>query len=411
VNAPRRWAVISGAGAVSALGKGLSALHAGLIAGAGGATALSSPTPDLAVAAQVPVVFANATWLRAVCGPNLRLPADGGVFRDRKVAFAVAAAFEAWRSARCDDRELDAWLVMGLGLEHVALEERNRVAAELLPGHTDAVSQSPARLHTLVDLAAVTVRECLGLRGFTVLRSGAGVSGADAVAHAAALVERGQTDLVICGGADAMLHPTGLATAARLGGFSPAATRSACRPFDRRRDGRVLGEGAAMFVVELEQRALARGAVPLARVSGSAASLAIDAAALVPRALAHAGRSLAEVGLVVTHGEGSPAGDRVEANGILRVLGGAAAKVPMTSYKGAIGHTMGAAGALEVAAALDVFAHDRIAPIENLGEPESELGLDLIQHVPRHARVDVIAILARGIGSRSTALVLERADS
>src|SRR6185295_15308292 len=130
-------------------------------------------------------------------------------------------------------------------------------------------------------------------------------AGALAIADAAARIARGQADLAVCGGADSMVNPLGLGGMARLGAPSPRAAADACRPFDRRRDGLVIGEGAAVFVVEDETRALARGARPLARIlgwgstqdayrataprpDGSAARAAVERAlaraALVPRA-------------------------------------------------------------------------------------------------------------------------------
>lgn len=424
-----RRAVITGVGAVSAFGVGVDALWTGLAAGrsaVGPIRSFDARTFPVQVAGEVPVIEPDADWVIEHAGhPQIDAVADGlegiGGLRDRKVAFALAAAAEAWRHAGLDV-VADAHVVLGLGLEHASLED---LVAVFDPAtrHVDWAREPAAPLPELrfrqpLDLAARAIAELLGARGPVVANVSACAAGALAIAQAAARVERG-VDVVITGAADSMVNPLGVAGMARLGAPSPRAALDACRPFDRHRDGLVIGEGAAVFVVEDEAHARARGARPLARVLGWGATqdgfrLTAPrpegelAARAMTAALTRAGLPATAIGYVNAHGTGTPLNDPAECRALHRALGAHADRVAVSSQKGAFGHLMAAAGAIELAAALLAFERDLLPGTAHLTERDPDCDVDVIGPAPRPARIDVLLSSSFGFGGQNAALCLGR---
>jgi 3-oxoacyl-[acyl-carrier-protein] synthase II len=417
-------AVITGVGAVSAFGVGVDALWSGLAAGASGISRIRSfdaSTFPTRVAGEVPVARADAAWL----GPALDDAAyaqelgAAGALRDRKVGFGLLAAAEAWRMAGCGEAERSASLVIALGLEQAFLEdlvpifERGPVRsiawerADRAPG---------VRFRAPVDLTARSIHAWLDLRGQTVVNASACAAGTLAVAHAASLIERGAAEIVLCGGADSMVNPLGLGGMCRLGAPSPRDELDACRPFDRRRDGLVIGEGAAMFVVEAAERAAARGARPLATILGWGSTQdgyrataprpdGVAARTAMERAIRRSRLVPAAIGYVNAHGTGTPLNDPAECIALHGAgMGGAA----VSSIKGAVGHLMAAAGAIELAASLLAFERDRLPGTANLVERDPECNVDVIGPQPRAARVDALLSNSFGFGGQNASLVLGR---
>lgn len=419
--------VITGAGVVSGFGVGaepfLDAIAAGRSA-VGPIRLFDARTFPTRVAAEAPVVHAGSAWLCSL-GVSEALAFGWereGRLRDRKVAFAVLAAAEAWRSAGCDTSDArDAGLSLALGLEHGFLDD----FAAILRG--DALDWSadpgallpPVRFRSTVDLAARAVEELLDLRGVTTVHASACAAGGLAVAHAAALVQRGDADIVLCGGADSMVNPLGIGGMSRIGAPSPRSEPDACRPFDCRRDGLVIGEGAALFVVEAEARALARGARPLARVlgwgstqdayrltaprpDGSAARRAME------RALARARLAPSAVNYVNAHGTGTWLNNPAEVRAIRGALGAHAERVPVSSIKGAVGHLMAASGAIEIAACLLPFQRGLLPPTAHHRERDPECDLDIVGEVARQAVTNVALSNSFGFGGQNVSVLLGR---
>jgi len=425
-------AVITGVGAVSGFGIGVARLWAGLARGdcaVGPIRSFDASSFPTRVAAEVPLLRIAAATVAEELGPGARetwLPRlarweRAGVLRDRKVAFALLAADEAWRTAGCGPDERGAWLCLASGLEHGFLED----VARLFDGrHMDWSAEDRAGLHEVrfrspVDLPAACVAEALDLRGRRVVHVSACAAGALAVAHAASLVERGAASIVLCGGVDSLVNPLALGGMTRIGAPSPRNERDACRPFDRRRDGLVIGEGAAVLVVEAEERAVARGARPLARVLGWGSTQDAHrptaplpdgraAARAMTRALARAGVAPGDVGYVNAHGTGTPLNDPAEARAIRAALGGHADSVPTSSIKGAVGHLMVASGAIEIAASLLCFERDLLPGTAHHREPDPECDIEIIGEAPRPARVDVVLSNSFGFGGQNAAVLLGR---
>ena len=429
---PRPRAVITGAGAVCAFGAGLRALHDGLAEGraaVGPIRSFDASSFPTRVAGESPVAFGDAPSLAAA------LAADGraeelatrweaaGLLRDRKVGFGLVAAAEAWLAAGCGEAERGATLSIALGLEQGFLQD---FAPLYATGRLDwsaepAADLPPTRFRSQVDTCARLLRELFGLRGPTVVHASACAAGGLAVAHAAALIERGEADIVLCGGADSMVNPLGVGGMTRLGAPSPRAEADACRPFDRRRDGLAIGEGAAIFVVEAEDRARARGARPIARVAGWGSTQdayrataprpdGSKAAEAMRRALARAGRAPEEIGYVNAHGTGTPLNDPAEGRAIRAALGAHGSNVPVSSIKGAVGHLMAASGALELAASLLPFARGVLPGTAHHRELDPDCGeLNVIGEAPRLASVEALISSSFGFGGQNVAVLLEAA--
>jgi len=413
-------AVITGVGVVSAFGIGARALFDGLAAGASGISRIRSfdaTTFPTHVAGEVPIPRVEERWLADACdGAEVVAPlAASTALRDRKIAWGLVAAREAWRQASCGDAERAATLVLALGLEQALLED----LAPIFGDGTIAWERdrgTGVRFRSPVDLTARAVHALLDLRGPLVVNASACAAGALAVAQAASLVERGAADIVVCGGADSMINPLGLGGMCRLGAPSPRDELDACRPFDRRRDGLVIGEGAAVFVVEREDRARARGVRPLAailgwgstqdgyratapRPDGAAARVAME------KAIARSELPPSAIGYINAHGTGTPLNDPAECLAIRAAVGDHAA---VSSIKGAVGHLMAAAGAIELAASLLAFERDLLPGTANHRERDPECDVDVIGETPRAARVDAVLSSSFGFGGQNACVVLGR---
>jgi 3-oxoacyl-(acyl-carrier-protein) synthase len=420
---PRR-AVITGVGAVSPFGVGFGALLDGLIEGRRGIKPIScfDASPLAArVAGQVPVDAIDDAWLVANLSaewlPVARRWLAMRAMRDRKIGFAMVAAAEAIAHAGIDD-VARVPLALACGLERGLVED---LAPVLGPNGVDWSAEArrgePAvRNRAPVDLAARAVVEMLGLGGAVTVHASACAAGAIAVAHGAALIQRG-ADVVMCGAADTMLDPIAVGAMITLGTTSPRRDDlDACRPFDRRRDGLVLGEGAAIFVLESEAHADARGARPLATILGWGASQdgyrpsAPDpdgtvAARAMARAIELAG-ALPEY--VNAHGTGTPLNDVAEIRALRRALGAHAERVTVSSMKGAVGHLMTAAGAIEIAGSLLAFEHDVLPATANHRDRDPDCNLDIVGETPRPARVATVMSNSFGFGGQNAAVVLGR---
>ncbi len=236
-------------------------------------------------------------------------------------------------------------------------------------------------------------------------------SGANAIVVAASWLLAGEVDAVLAGGSDGLCRLT-------FTGFNALAALDPepCRPFDRRRRGTSLGEGAGFVVLERAEVAQARGAKPIAELAGWAAGSEAHhitnpapdgavVASLVATALDRAGLSPADVDYVNAHGTGTPLNDASEAAGLRQALGDEVRRVPVSSCKGQIGHTLGGAGAIEAAVTALVIARGTLVPTAGLDDPDPELGLVHVPHVGREAgRVRAALSSAFGFGGMDTVL-------
>jgi 3-oxoacyl-[acyl-carrier-protein] synthase II len=221
---------------------------------------------------------------------------------------------------------------------------------------------------------------------------------------------------MLAGGADAFSRIT-YTGFSRLGAIAP----EVCQPFDRNRKGMIPGEGAGMVVLEPLDRARARGARIYAEVAGYGLSCDAHhmtaahpegrgAARAMQRALAESGLGPEDVSYISAHGTGTPTNDRLESLAVKRVFGDAARRVPISSIKSMLGHTMGAASAIETAVCALAIFFDRIPPTMNLVEPDPECDLDCVPNVARELTVKVAMNNAYAFGGNNASVILRKLE-
>ncbi|HXO18908.1 MAG TPA: beta-ketoacyl-[acyl-carrier-protein] synthase family protein [Thermoanaerobaculia bacterium] len=263
---------------------------------------------------------------------------------------------------------------------------------------------------------AANVAAELGFEGSATMIPAACAAGNYAIAHAVDLLSAGRADLMLAGGADAFSRIT-YTGFARLGAIAPVT----CQPFDRNRKGMIPGEGAGMVVLEPLARALARGARIYAEVAGYGLSCdahhmtaahpeGAGAARAMERALEVSGLNADEVSYISAHGTGTPTNDRLETIAVKRVFGDAARRVPISSVKSMLGHTMGAASAIEAAVCALAVHCDRIPGTMNLEEPDPECDLDYVPNAARELPVRVAMNNAYAFGGNNASLILRKCE-
>lgn len=398
-NGPR--IVVTGAGVVSPVGNTVEACWNNLVAGVSGAG---------------PITRFDVTNFETKFACEVKEFSFEGVLdrkeakrMDRFVQFAVVASAEALRNAGIDlertDRERVGVLIgSGIGgmetfeTQHTALMEKG-------PGRV-----SPFFIPMMIsDMAAGQVSIQFGLKGPNFGTVSACASGAHAIGEALRLLRAGDADVILAGGAEATITPMAVAgfNSARALSLRNDDPRRASRPFDKDRDGFVIGEGAGLVVLETEEHARRRGATILCELAGYGATgdayhmtaPCVDgdgAARAMKRALKDAGMALDEPAYVNAHGTATPAGDPIEVTALKTVFGEHARRLMVGSTKSMTGHLLGAAGGLEAVVTALVIARGVVPPTINLDTPDEACDLDF---VPNQARtLDVRAALTNSFG-------------
>jgi 3-oxoacyl-[acyl-carrier-protein] synthase II len=300
---------------------------------------------------------------------------------------------------------------------------------DLLPAYEtvierDSWSRVPPHLHVMFphNLAAFSIQQRFGLGGPSSTVVTACATGSQAVGDGFHRIKHGHAPLMLAGAVESTHHPLFLAGFAAMRALvtdSNDDPDKASRPFDATRAGFVLGEGAAMFVLEELEHAQQRGATILAEISGYATTNdayhpiaphpeGAGAARAIRAALADAGLSPDDVDHVNAHAASTQSGDKSEANAIHQVFGERSSAIPVTSIKGAIGHCMAAAGALEVMSAVRTLTDYHIPPTRNYRNPDPEINLDVVGGAGRSADVNVISKHSFGLGGQNACLIIQR---
>jgi 3-oxoacyl-[acyl-carrier-protein] synthase II len=415
---------ITGIGVVSPFGIGRECYWSGLCAGRSGVRAITDFDASMfacAVAAPVPLLTpADIPSLNGNGNGHLADKADPRRY-SRTSLVAVIAAIEAWKDAGLRRAEAGAGVLIGSGAGGIDVAERQyreffndgwrRVGPYAIPV-------------SIVGMVSSEISIALELHGISHVLSTGCTSSTDAIGYAAALIRSGEADVLLSGGADACVTPGMIFGFSKMKAVSTHYNQTpglASRPFDRGRDGFVLGEGAWMIVLEREDRARGRGARIYATVDGYASTCdAYHRVQMDPdgeqiiRAMAGAieksGRAIEEIGYVNFHGTSTQLNDAVEARCVRRLFGRHTDSLPGSSTKSMIGHPKGASGAAGVVASALALARGFLPPTINQIELDPECDLDVIPNEGREAQPAFALCNCLGFGSKNSAIVLGRRD-
>ncbi len=409
----RRRVVVTGMGMVTALGNDVASTWEGLVAGRSGIRTIESFDPSR-------VTSKVAAEVRDF-DPSGLLDRKDVRRTDRYIQFGLVAAREALDQAGLPERfEGDlaerTGVILGTGLGGIGT---------LIEGFTTNALRGPGRISPFLipmgipNIGSGQLAIQFGMTGPNFTTVSACATGGHALGEASEIIRRADADVMVAGGAEAGIYE------AIVGGFAAMralSTRNddpsaASRPFDAGRDGFVVGEGAGVLVLEALDHAEARGATILAELVGYGATAdashitlpapgGIGAVRAAHRALEKAGLNASDVDHVNAHATSTPEGDKSELQAIQTILGDAVAQVPITANKSMLGHTLGAAGAIEAIVTILTIRNGCVPPTINLVDPDpGAAGLDLTPNVAAAHQVRIALSNSFGFGGQNTALI------
>lgn len=410
----RQRVVVTGVGAVTPLGLDLPTTWQGLVEGRSGVTHITAWDVS-----QYPTQI--AAFVKGF-DPSQHLNPREARRLSPFILFALTAAREAVDRAKLVLSRTDPTRVgveIGSSMGGSALVEEQRLVLDARGVRQINPTLIPAILpNTVACLVAIE----LGIKGPVNTVSGACATGVISLGEAMRKLMWGDADVMIAGGAEAVISPLSVAGFARLGATTVKndTPERACAPFDLNRDGTVIGEGAAVMVLETLPHAQRRDAPILAEVLGYALTCDAhhvvapdpsgDGAARAMRgALADAAIAPDELDWIVAHGTATKMNDAIETRAIKMALGESVAyRVPVSSNKGAVGHMIGAAGAISTVAAVQAIQTGTLAPTINYTTPDPECDLDYVPNRARQANVNTVLVNCFGFGGQNGCLVLRR---
>ncbi len=405
--------VVTGIGAMTPLGLDMPTTWAGLIAGKSGIgyiTLFDASTFETRIAGEVkgfdPTNYMDRKEARRM---------------DRFAQLAVAAGKQAVEVANLQidvSNQNDVGVIIGSGIGGLTtLYEQIKV---MLEKGKDRVSPFLGPM-MIADMASAQVSIALKARGANFSTTSACSSGSDAVGVAYELIRRGDAAVMIAGGSDALVNPIGVATfnASRAISTSNDPPGLASRPFDAKRDGFVISEGAACLILENLNFALKRGAKILAEIIGYGISgdayhvtqpseNGEGAARAMQMALRKAGLTPTGIDYINAHGTSTPLNDKTETIAIKTAFGDYAYRVPISSTKSMLGHLIGGAGAIEAAISVLVILEGIIPPTINLTHPDPECDLDYVPNTARQVKVNTVMSNAFGFGGHNSVLIFRK---
>lgn len=405
-----RRVVVTGLGVVTSLGHDVESFWTSLVAGKCGVRRISLFDPsDFASQIGAEVRDWDATQ---------HMDPKEARRNDRYTHFGFVAAKQAFADSGVDMTKEDGdrvGVMIGSGIGGMyTFETQLKVLAERGPRKV-----SPFTIPSLIgNMCSGLVAIEYGARGPNFGVVSACATGTHALGEAAHAIRRGDADVMIAGGSEAAITPFAYASFCAMKAMSTRndAPEKASRPFDRNRDGFIMGEGAGVVVLESLEHARARGARIYCELAGYAATC--DAfhitqpdpegkglSMAMKRALASAGTAPAEVDYINAHGTSTPYNDKFETLAIKKVFGDHARKVAISSTKSMTGHLLGAAGGIESVISIKTLQTQTIAPTINLEEPDPECDLDYVPNVARGAKVRTVLSNNLGFGGQNAAVV------
>jgi 3-oxoacyl-[acyl-carrier-protein] synthase II len=416
-----RRVVVTGLGAVTPLAAGVETTWERLLEGKSGLkkiTRFENPDIQVKVAGEVPYGSGEGDF-----NPDNFIEPKDQKRIDRFIHFGIAAATEAVQDA---------------GLENLSDEEKERTGVIIgsgiggLPNIEETAyllkEKGPKRISPffipscLINLASGQVSIKYGFKGPNHSVVTACATGTHAIGDATRIIKYGDADIMIAGGAEATICQLGIAGFAALRALSTnfnAEPAKASRPWDKDRDGFVMGEGAGILVLEEYEHAKKRGAKIYAEVAGygmSGDAYHITAPEetgdggfrAMTAALKDAGLTPGDIDYINAHGTSTPKGDEIEHGAVKRLLGNNAAKVSMSSTKSAIGHLLGAAGAVEAIFSVLSIRDQVCPPTLNLDNPSESCDMDLVPHKKKERKIDVALSNSFGFGGTNASLIFKK---
>ncbi len=409
----RKRVVITGLGCISPLGNDIPTMWSHLIQGKSGVgliTAYNASEFKTKIAAEVKNFDSTALF-----------GSKEARRMDRFTQFGLAAAQQAVADAGLNITEQNhdrIGVVIGSGIGGLGTLVEN---IQILD------AKGPARVSPflvpmmLVDSNPGMIAIHLGVRGPNLAVVTACATGTNAIGEGAEIIRRGQADVILAGGSEATILPIAMAGMSIMGALSsrnddpPAASR----PFDLNRDGFVMGEGAAVLVLESLEFATARSAQILAEVSGygstndayhvsAPSENGFGAAACMRMAIANAGMDLQAIDYINAHGTSTLLNDKSETSAIKTVFGERAHQIPVSSTKSMTGHLLGAAGALEAAICVKVLQEGVLPPTINYENPDPDCDLDYVPNATRKMMVNTVMSNSFGFGGHNAVIILSR---
>ncbi|MBA6296342.1 beta-ketoacyl-ACP synthase II [Colwellia sp. MB02u-9] len=340
---------------------------------------------------------------------------------DLFIQYGVAAGVQAVKDSGIEINEENApriGVAIGSGIGGLGLIEEN---------HAKLLNNGPRKLSpffvpsTIINMIAGHLSIIFGLKGPNISIVTACTSGVHNIGHAARMIAYGDADAMVAGGAEKASTTLG------LGGFGAAramstrndAPQQASRPWDKDRDGFVLGDGAGVLVLEEYEHAKARGAKIYAELAGfgmsgdayhmtSPPADGAGAALAMKNAINDAKVDIAKIGYINAHGTSTPTGDIAETNAIKSVFGSSAFDVMVGSTKSMTGHLLGAAGAVEAIFSIQALVNNAVPPTINLDNPDEGCDLDYVAHTARDANLDYVLCNSFGFGGTNGSLIFKR---
>jgi 3-oxoacyl-[acyl-carrier-protein] synthase II len=411
----RRRVVVTGLGAVTPLGNDVPTFWENLLAGRSGAGPITQFDPsglEVRIAAEVKGFDPVALFGRREARRH-----------DRFTLFALEAARQAIADAglRFEQEDCNAvGVVIGTGIGGALTFLENYDLLRDVGPHRVSPFMIPMMMP---NAASAVIAITHSLRGPNMTVASACATGAHAVGEAAEIIRRGDAEVMICGGSEAVIHPLSLAGFANMGALSSRndEPQRASRPFDANRNGFVLGEGAGVLILESLEHAQARGARIYCELAGYGASCDAfhiaapeetgeGAALAMRRALADAGLPPEAVDYINAHGTSTPLNDRIETQAIRAVFGPHADHLVVSSTKSMIGHLMGAAGAVEAIVSVKSLETGWVHPTINYETPDPACDLDYVPNQARYLKPRVALSNSFGFGGHNGCLVFTAHD-
>jgi len=400
-------------GAITPIGNTLNAYWDGLMAGENGIgsiTVFDASSHKCQIAGEVKGFEAQA-----------HMDPKEAQRMDRFCQFAIAASQEALSDGKFEISDLNAddiGIIIGTGVGGLRVMEQQ---------HSVYINKGPTRCSPfmvpmmIANMAAGLVAIHTGARGPNSAPVTACASGSNAVGDAFRIIQQGYAKAMICGGTEAVITPMALSgfASARALSFRNDSPETASRPFDRERDGFVMGEGAGILLLEELDHALARDARIYGEIVGygmtcdayhitSPVPGGLGAARAMELAIKDGGLVPEDISYINAHGTSTPANDKTETEAIKKALGDHARTIPISSTKSMTGHLLGGAGGIEAVASVLAIYHDRVPPTINLHNPDPECDLDYVPNESRAHEVNAVISNSFGFGGHNVTLAFKK---